>query len=211
MPTFLFKGIEEKGGIPRRSRVRVEALPKRTPVFNGRVDGSVALPLDAGKYAFSVACFRKGQPGLKYNGVFLWGLTEKEFDRLSRLSPKAAKKMNTTDGVRYQCQFTGCDDELTSATAAVLHEAEHQGRLEQLIEPDDNKYLKPLIISGDVLRARRQLNKGVNEKKSLEMEREMLAEAQRLLDEQARVNEAEKSRHKMRAAQRRAAAEASKE
>lgn len=207
MPTFLFKGIKEQGGIRRGARVRVEALPKRNVVFSGKAFGSVALELDEGKYAFSVSHSPEKGPTTKYTGYFLWGVTEDEFQRLKDLEPRAAKKMNTTEGPRFFCQYAGCDAELSSRVASVLHEAEHQGRRDELIAPNEDKFSSPRLVSGEVERARRKLAKMQEQKRASDEEAALMEKVQADLDEQGAMVKNEQRRHAVKAAQKEAEAE----
>jgi len=196
MPTFIFKGIKERGGIPRHSKVRVESLPKRHCVFSAHVSGSAALELDPGKYAFKVGRFRKGEPGMKYSGTFLWGVTEAQYSKLRDLRPKAMKVVNTSEGVRYMCQFTGCDGEFTSRTGAVLHEMEHQG--DNRIEIDERNYIKPIFETAESIRAKKVLAHRTEKVTN----KVRLIEEQRLIQEQLdKIAETEKSGQTSKAAQ----------
>lgn len=194
MPTFLFKGVKEKGGIPRRSKVRVESLPKRYCVFSGTVSGSVALELDPGKYAFKVGCFPEGKPGMKYTGVFLWGVTEEQYQLLANLRPRNMRIVNTSDGVRYYCQYSGCDLEFTSATGAILHETgEHQGK--PIIEIDEDAFDKPRLTLAEELRASKKIQRARTEIKAREADKELVERVQAELDQAAAIDAGEKKRH----------------
>ena len=134
MPTVQITGNKEHG-IPRNSKVRIEALPLKTVVFKGRVTDSITMNFDPGKYIYSVTKFTDDhQDDLTYVGDFLVGMNDKQFNKLSRMKPKIMKPFLSSEGVRYRCAFIGCDDEVTSRISAVLHEAEHQG-VDLLAEP----------------------------------------------------------------------------
>ena len=202
MPTFLFKGIEKLGGIPRHSRVRVEALPKRHSVFSGTVTNSVALELDPGKYAFKIGNFKTKGATVTYAGTFLWGVTEEEYNKLKDLKPKTMKISNTSEGVRYLCQYTGCDGEFTSRTGAVLHESEHMGQT--LIEFNDENFTNPIFETAQDLRAKKlaaKTGERVVTKLALMEEQKMIQEQ---LDKMAKTEQSNKAMKASRAAEREA-------
>jgi len=178
MATFLFKGMKERGGIPRHAKVRVESLPKRHCVFNGRVTNSVALELDPGKYVFKIRDHSTKGASLSYGGSFLWGLSEEEYRKIKDLRPKSMKVMNTSEGVRYLCQYTGCDDEFTSRTGAVIHETEHQGS--PIITPQDKNFLNPVFETAESVQVKKDAAK-LHEKV---ISKARLMEEQKLIQEQ---------------------------
>lgn len=201
MPTFLFKGVKERGGIPRKAKVRIEALPKRYCVFTGTVSGSVALELDPGKYAFKVGSFPEGKPGIKYTGTFLWGVTEEQYLILSKLRPRNMRIVNTSEGVRYYCQYSGCDLEFTSATGAILHETgEHQGK--PIIEIDEDSFDKPWLVLAEEIRAAKKLRQVRVETKAREADKELVERVQAELDQAATIDAGEKKRHAEKVSER---------
>ena len=128
MPTVQISGDPKRGGIPRNSKVRIEALPNKTVVFKGKVTESITMNFDKGKYIYSVTKFTdEHQDDLSYVDSFLVGMTDEQFNRLKMMKPKVLKPFLSSEGVRYRCTYIGCDGEYTSRISAVLHEAEHQG------------------------------------------------------------------------------------
>ena len=123
MSSILFKGNEDKGGIPRKSKVRVESLPHRSPVFVGEVSESIHLDLDPGKYIASVS--RLSDPrkydDCDYVTEFYHELGDEAWKQIQALTPRFCRTINTTEGPRYRCQI--CREvESTSVVGALLHE-----------------------------------------------------------------------------------------
>ena len=52
MPTVQISGDPKRGGIPRNSKVRIEALPNKIVVFKGKVTESITMNFDPGKYIY---------------------------------------------------------------------------------------------------------------------------------------------------------------
>lgn len=133
MSTFLFKGDEKQGGIPKKARVRIEALPDKTPVFSGTVSDALYVELDPGKYAASVVKLT-GSNGMRdidnccYTMEFLHEVSEESWQELKTIRPKLARVINTSEGPRYRCRIPGCDHEGTTPVSALMHEVtDHLG------------------------------------------------------------------------------------
>jgi hypothetical protein len=135
MSTFKFEGDPEQGGLPRGSMVRLEEFGTRAVVFEGKVNNSAYVDLDPGKYAYSVVRFTERDDqgardieDCRYTGEFLHEITEKAYGELKSLKPRLTRTMNTSEGARWRCLVTGCKDEFTTPTAAVIHEVcDHMG------------------------------------------------------------------------------------
>jgi len=132
---------------------------------------------------------------MKYSGEFLWGLTEAEYHTLKDVKPKAMKVINTSEGVRYICQFTACDGEFTSATGAVLHEAEHQGQ-KLIASQGDEDFTPPELVLAEHLRAQQK----AQEQQALARERG--EKIQDVIDSGAQKEQDNKSQKAFRTAQR---------
>lgn len=140
MSTFKFVGNPKLGGLPRGSRVRIEALPQRMVAFEGEdINDAVYVDLDPGKYAFSVV--RKSSPAkiddAIYKDEFFHEMSEESWKAIQRFEPRLFKVIHTSKGVRWRCQHPLCEDEFSTTTAALLHEMEHFGisREEFLADP----------------------------------------------------------------------------
>lgn len=139
-PGHLWK--DEKGnelprtdyGIPERAAVRIEALPKRTLVFAGRVSEGLYIELDPGMYAYAVVRLTGGTledrklDDVSYRGRFLHEIDEPAWVELQHMAPRMCRTLQTQEGTRFVCQVHGCDHRATSPTAALLHEVtDHLG------------------------------------------------------------------------------------
>ncbi len=131
MALMVFKGDPKLGGIPRKSRVTIEALPKRTMIFDGIASGSVSIDADPCKYVANVTNLKDngdGPRGASYIMTFLHECTEEQYQNLKDVAPQFSRPIITSDGLRYRCGFIGCDvDDITSRLSAALHEADHFG------------------------------------------------------------------------------------
>jgi len=126
--TILFEGDPKQGGIPRKSSVRVESLPKKSVVFSGTVSKSLALDLDPGKYIYSVTKLIGPKTMVNYIGTFYHEITPEAFEKLITCAPQMCKSIHTSDGPRWRCTFPRCkDEEFTSEVSALLHEVGHFG------------------------------------------------------------------------------------
>lgn len=134
MSTILFEGDKKQGGIPRKSSVRIESLPRRSVVFSGTVSKSIALDLDPGKYIYSVTKLIAA-PGLNsrgeminYGGEFYHGVEPAAWEKLKNMRPQMCRVMQTSDGPRWRCSFPRCrEEEFTTELSALLHEIGHFG------------------------------------------------------------------------------------
>lgn len=128
MSTFVLSGNPAKGGIPRKSRVRLVALPKRSLVFSGVVSKSLSIDLDPGRYAYTVMKHLGNRKVIRYTEEFMHEVTAEAWSKLKDMHPSMCKVMNTGGGPRYRCTFGGCqEDEFTTALSALLHEVSHSG------------------------------------------------------------------------------------
>ena len=146
MPVITIDGSEATPpwpkGIPRGSRIRVEALPNRTLVFShNKVSKSVSINLDPGKYIYTIL---KPLPGaktvVKTSGSILVGISEENFRKLQYIKPKLMKAAMTSDGVVWRCKMPGCQEEVTSEVSAIQHEGEHFG-MDLIKDPTNTMYL----------------------------------------------------------------------
>ena len=139
MSTFKFEGNPNSGGLPRGSQVRIESLPDRMVVFEGKVHDAAYLDLDPGKYVYSVV--RKSSPPQMsdaiYRDEFLHEISEEGWKALQHFKPRLFKTIHTSEGVKWRCLHPLCDEEYTHPTAALIHEMEHFGvpREEFLADP----------------------------------------------------------------------------
>lgn len=128
MSTVLFEGDKAQGGIPRKSTVRVETLPKRHVIFNGVVSKSIALDLDPGRYVYSVTKLIGDKTMINYIGEFYHEIEPAAWEKLKLLEPQMCKPMHTSEGLRWRCTFPRCrEEEFTSGVSALLHEISHFG------------------------------------------------------------------------------------
>lgn len=125
-PEVLKPGV--KYGIPKNSDCVVTSMPEGHVVWKGKATKSISLDLDPGHYACKIFNSEHGQPGVNFAVHFYVDVDEREWSILRSMTPKMVKGMQTTEGVRYACQFTGCLETFTSIMAGLLHETEiHQG------------------------------------------------------------------------------------
>jgi hypothetical protein len=129
MGTILFQGDKSKGGIPRKSSVRIESLPKKHVVFSGVVSKAIALDLDPGRYIYSVTKHITGTKNLiSYVGEFYHEVEHAAWEKLKDMAPQMCKVMQTSDGLRWRCTFPRCrEEEFTTELSALLHEISHFG------------------------------------------------------------------------------------
>lgn len=135
MSTLMFSGDKKQGGIPRKSTVRIESLPKRSVIFSGIVSKAIALDLDPGKYCYTITKIisAPGNAGgrgqiLNYGGEFYHEVEPEAWEKLKIMSPQMCKVMQTSDGPRWRCSFPRCrEEEFTSEMSALLHEVSHFG------------------------------------------------------------------------------------
>jgi len=124
----MFAGDKAKGGIPRKSSVRVESLPKKQIIFSGIVSKSLALDLDPGRYIYSVTKLIGEKALINYTGEFYHEIEPAAWEKLKDMQPQMCRPIHTTDGARWRCTFPRCrDEEFTSAVSALLHEVSHFG------------------------------------------------------------------------------------
>jgi hypothetical protein len=120
----------------QRARWRIEALPNRSLVWEGRARGGVTLDLDPGKYVWAASYYdRQKFNNFKLSGEFFHDITADQWRHIEYIRPRIAKAMMTTGGMIYRCQFVGCDEEHTNRIAAAIHEGEHQG-IDLLASPE---------------------------------------------------------------------------
>ena len=136
MSTILFQGDLEKGGIPRKAKVRIVSMPRSTPVFVGRASKGVALDLDPGKYRYSITKIIGNKRLFNYTGEFYHEVTPEAFEKLTTCKPSMMKAIHTSEGLRWRCTFPTCrEDEFSSEVSALLHEVTHFG-------VDEKEFLK---------------------------------------------------------------------
>ncbi len=118
--------------IPEDSDVRIEALPSRHLVFEGKVTDSITKNFQPGKYIYTMEKFlharQEGVPGRSIctEGTFLVDVTEDQWQDLMFAQPKNVTSRQTTNGPRVIC--TLCNKQSDTRLAAFLHEArEHMG------------------------------------------------------------------------------------
>lgn len=142
MSVWTIVGTEEQP-IPKpvgkaKATYCIVAMPENLIVQRGECSRSISVDLDPGQYRIVVSQLvvpggisspREGGTTtlLKWKKDFFHELTPEQHKRIINSPLQFTKGMQTSDGVRYLCKLTGCDVEMTSRAAAVLHEAEHKG------------------------------------------------------------------------------------
>ena len=127
--------------IPEDSDVRIEALPGRHVIFEGKVTDSISRNYQPGKYVYVMEKFiaprEEGVPGRSIctGGEFLVDVTEEQWAELRAAKPKMVRSIQTTDGVRLQCSAPGCTKRSETRLAAFLHEAKAHFGVDPLLEP----------------------------------------------------------------------------
>ena len=145
MAVVTFSGDPAHGGIPRGSKVRIEALPERRRIWSGKASKSVSLDLDPGKYVFCVNYAPPGGYGaIKYVQEVFVDIDEEQFKKLSHASPTLLHPVITSEGTVWRCTIPQCKSEVTSKVAAIMHEAEHRG-----VSPFSNQAVKSPIEQKD--------------------------------------------------------------
>ena len=138
MSTFKFVGDPEQGGLPRGSNIRIEEAMGRNVVFEGSMRHSaqaVHIELDPGKYLYSVVRLtERAEDGTRdiddcrYDGSFFHEIEEEAYNQLKTMKPRLTRTLNTSEGARWKCLVSGCNDEYTSPVGALLHEVvDHMG------------------------------------------------------------------------------------
>jgi hypothetical protein len=132
-----------KNGIPRNSRVRIEIMPSRIPVFDQMVSKQAVLDLPPGLYSITVTKYlgvnaNKRQSMMRWGGLRLHDITQKQYEVLSGMRTKNFSGMMTGDGFILSCGASQCDFNTKSQIDAIMHELEHRGvSLEQIVEDSD--------------------------------------------------------------------------
>jgi hypothetical protein len=127
--------------IPEDSDVRIEALPGRHVIFEGKVTDSISRNYQPGKYVYVMEKFlaprEEGVPGRSIctGGEFLIDVTEEQWAELRAAKPKMVKSIQTTDGPRLMCTAPGCTKKAETRLAAFLHEAKEHFGVDPIKEP----------------------------------------------------------------------------
>ena len=127
--------------IPEDSDVRIEALPGRHVIFEGKVTDSISRNYQPGKYVYVMEKFlaprEEGVPGRSIctGGEFLVDVTEEQWAELRSAKPKMVRAIQTTDGAKLQCVAPGCSKKSETRLAAFLHEAKEHFGVDPLAEP----------------------------------------------------------------------------
>ena len=127
--------------IPEDTDVRIEALPGRHVIYEGKVTDSISRNYSPGKYVYVMEKFlaprEEGVPGrsLCTGGEFLIDVNEEQWAELRSAKPKMVKSTQTTDGPRLQCIAPGCSKKSETRLAAFLHEAQAHFGIDPLKEP----------------------------------------------------------------------------
>ena len=127
--------------IPEDSDVRIEALPGRHVIFEGKVTDSISRNYQPGKYVYVMEKFiaprEEGVPGRSIctGGEFLVYVTEEQWAELRAAKPKMVRSIQTTDGARLQCTAPGCAKKSETRLAAFLHEAKEHFGVDPIKEP----------------------------------------------------------------------------
>jgi len=144
MSTCIIKGNPKwPTGIPRNTRVRVELLPQRIPVFDQRCTKQAVMDLDPGLYSVTMVKYlgqnvHKRQSCLMWDSTFLHDLTPKQYEVLSSMRPHNFKGRQTSEGFILSCDYGGCDFTCQTSVMAIMHGLEHRGMtLQQVTEDSD--------------------------------------------------------------------------
>ena len=172
MPIWTIEGTPEQP-IPRpvgkaRTHYCIVALPENKVVAEGTASKSISADLDPGYYRIVVAqtvasggnvgLSRGSASRMKWRKDFYHQITAEQHAHIRSASLRFTKGMLGTEGMRYLCQLPGCETELTSRTAAILHEAEHSGvdLLKSIVHPGD---MPPPKVNVDAVLAVEQQKK----------------------------------------------------
>ena len=105
-------------GIPRKSTVCIVSLPARIEVISTQASGSYnPAELDPGKYAYTVQkcpLYNNPHRAWSWRGEFLVDVNEEEYQRLLFIKPRFAKCIATTQGRRWDCGISNCNEQFTS-------------------------------------------------------------------------------------------------
>lgn len=114
-----------------KSKWTIVTLPQNQIVDSGEATRSIGLDMDPGKYRIVVSQLVPTGEGSatvrKWRKDFYHDITPEQFDLLRNSPLRFTKGVMASEGLRYRCQLPGCDQEITSKLAAVVHEAEHSG------------------------------------------------------------------------------------
>ena len=127
--------------IPEETDVRIEALPGRHVIYEGRVTSSISRNYQPGKYVYVMEKFlharEEGVPGRSIctGGEFLVDVDEEQWAELRSAKPKMVKSLQTTDGPKLVCTAPGCNKKSDTRLAAFLHEAQAHFGIDPLKEP----------------------------------------------------------------------------
>lgn len=145
MSLKVFKGSPNwKEGIPRNSKIRIEVLPAKLPVFlSDRVSKEVAVDLDPGFYHVVIKKFLgKNAMGrmsqIRWEEDFYHDITPQEFQVLATMQPTNCTARMTSSGPLYSCGYPSCEYSCNNPMGMVLHELEHKGMSRgDLVEQSD--------------------------------------------------------------------------
>ena len=127
--------------IPEDTDVRIEALPSRHVVFEGKVTDSISRNFQPGKYVYVMEKFiaprEDNVPGRSIctGGEFLVDVTEEQWLNLWGAKPKMVTAIQTTEGPRMMCTAPGCGKRSETRLAAFLHEAKAHFGINPLKDP----------------------------------------------------------------------------
>lgn len=142
--------------IPEDSDVRIEALPGRHVVFEGKVTDSISRNYQPGKYVYVMEKFlharEEGVPGRSIctGGEFLVDVSEEQWAELRSAKPKMVKAIQTTDGPRLVCTAPGCSRKSETRLSAFLHEAKTHFGIDPLLDPQ--KAVEVELKAGQVVK-----------------------------------------------------------
>lgn len=118
-------------GMPKKTSIRVEELPRLNVVWMGEATRSASIDLDPGKY---VATFHTDLGDEIENGSAGWreefyvDVDEVTWKKLQTRRPMLSRSMGTTMGPVWHCGAKlGCKHESRTVFAAYAHEQEHFG------------------------------------------------------------------------------------
>lgn len=127
--------------IPEDSDVRIESLPSRHVVFEGKVSGSISRNFAPGKYIYVMEKFiaprRDGSMGRSIctHGTFLVDVSDEQWTALQDASPKMVRGTQTTEGPRLMCTAPGCNKRSETRLEAFIHESKEHFGVDPLKDP----------------------------------------------------------------------------
>lgn len=139
--------------IPPNTRLRIEVMPGRKCIFDGRVTGMYSQNFEVGKYTYLLKKdlpMPEDDPGAKYrcmtaSGEFLVDITEEQWSALRDMRAKYCSRRQSSDGPSWVCDM--CDHSSHTAVSAFLHESREHFNIDPLKDPQ-----KATLVEAGVLK-----------------------------------------------------------